>query len=337
MRSDGRAAASPPRWPHCSSPAPGGIAVISPAAGPASAATLFSDSFADGDAAGGTASGGSWAVTRRAYRQSGTSSDARSRAGSTTWTDYTVSARVRPVAVNGSNRFIAVVARAQSATSYYYLALRSNNTVELKKLVGGSSTTLATATTSFATGAWYTLALQVSGTTLRGTVNGAAAVTATDSQFATGQIGVATFNASADFDDVLVDSTTTPVTTGPVTSNPPTSRPPTSTAGPTTAGPTTAGPTTGTPVPGDGPVGFASLNALGQNGTTGGVGGATVTVTTTDALLAAIDTVGPLIIRVQGTINITSKQGVRPNKTIVGVGPTRRSTVAGSTSTSRTT
>lgn len=66
--------------------------------------------------------------------------------------------------------------------------------------------------------------------------------------------------------------------------------------------------------------GFAAVNALGQNGTTGGVGGRVVTVTNTDQLLTAIDTVGPLIIQVQGTINITSKQGVRPNKTIVGLG-----------------
>jgi pectate lyase len=52
----------------------------------------------------------------------------------------------------------------------------------------------------------------------------------------------------------------------------------------------------------------------------GGAGGPTVTVDTTDELLEAIDTVGPLNILVQGTINITSKQGVRPNKTILGVG-----------------
>jgi pectate lyase len=55
-------------------------------------------------------------------------------------------------------------------------------------------------------------------------------------------------------------------------------------------------------------------------GTTGGAGGATVTVGTTDQLLDAIDTVGPLIIQVTGTIEITSKQGVRPDKTIVGIG-----------------
>jgi pectate lyase len=64
------------------------------------------------------------------------------------------------------------------------------------------------------------------------------------------------------------------------------------------------------------PIGFASV----AGSTTGGVGGATVTVDTTDELLEAIDTVGPLIIQVSGSIAITSKQGVRPNKTIIGLG-----------------
>ncbi|MEV0225428.1 pectate lyase [Streptomyces sp. NPDC050704] len=68
------------------------------------------------------------------------------------------------------------------------------------------------------------------------------------------------------------------------------------------------------------PTGFAAVNALGQNGTTGGAGGPTVTATNTQQFLDYIDTTGPLVIRVQGTINITSKQGVRPNKTIIGVG-----------------
>jgi pectate lyase len=68
------------------------------------------------------------------------------------------------------------------------------------------------------------------------------------------------------------------------------------------------------------PTGFAAVNALGQNGTTGGAGGPTVTATTTEQFLEYIDTTGPLVIRVQGTIDITSKQGVRPHKTIVGVG-----------------
>ncbi len=94
-----------------------GVATISLAPA-ASAATLFSDAFSDGDAAGWAVSGGTWAVSGEGtYRQSGTSSDARSRAGSTSWTEYTVSARIRPIAVNGSNRFVALLARVQSATA----------------------------------------------------------------------------------------------------------------------------------------------------------------------------------------------------------------------------
>ena len=80
-------------------------------------------------------------------------------------------------------------------------------------------------------------------------------------------------------------------------------------------------------LPAGSPDGFAAVPALGLAGTTGGVGGPTVTVGTTGELLAAIDTVGPLTIQVSGTIAITSKQGVRPNKTIVGLGPS--ATIAG--------
>ncbi|GAA3114280.1 pectate trisaccharide-lyase [Planomonospora alba] len=69
-----------------------------------------------------------------------------------------------------------------------------------------------------------------------------------------------------------------------------------------------------------GPVGFASVEALGQNGTTGGAGGRTVTATTAEEFLEYIDSKETLVIRVAGTIAITSKQGVRPNKTIIGVG-----------------
>ncbi|MEV0999299.1 right-handed parallel beta-helix repeat-containing protein [Nonomuraea sp. NPDC050202] len=70
----------------------------------------------------------------------------------------------------------------------------------------------------------------------------------------------------------------------------------------------------------DAPTGFAAVNALGQNGTTGGAGGRTVTATNADQFLEYIDSLEPLVIQVSGTIAITSKQGVRPNKTIVGVG-----------------
>jgi pectate lyase len=112
--------------------------------------------------------------------------------------------------------------------------------------------------------------------------------------FTAGQAGVATYYADAAFDDVLVESAG--------------SGPPSPTASPTV------------PPPSGVADGFASVAALGLSGTTGGAGGPTVTVSSTDELLDAIDTIGPMTIQVAGRIAITSKQGVRPDKTIVGIG-----------------
>jgi pectate lyase len=296
----------------------------------AQAATIFSDDFEDGNSAGWTASGGSWSVVTdgdRAYRQTGTSSDARARAGDPAWRDYTVSADVRPNAFNGTNRFVAVLARAQSNTSYYYVALRSNNTVELKKLVGGSSTTLAAAPLTVAVGTQYRVSLEVRGTALTASVNGTRMVSASDSQFAAGQIGVATFNASADFDNVTVVDTPSSTPTAPTTG---TTRPPTTTTRPPST--TTRPPTTTTrppDPPAGGPIGFASVNALGQNGTTGGAGGPTVSITTAAQLEDYAGRAGPYILMISGTISFDDMITVVANKSIIGVGSTAHITGGG--------
>ena len=284
----------------------------------AAAATLVADDFEDGNSTGWTSSGGSWTVATdgsRVLRQSGTSSDARSRAGQSGWTDYTVTARVKVTAVNGSNRFVAVLARAQSNTSYYYLALRTNNTVELKKLVGGSSTTLATASVTVSLNTWYTLSLQVSGQSLRGTVNGGAAVSASDSQFSSGQVGVATFNAAANFDDVQVSTGPGPDPSSPAPSVSPSSSSPSSQPPP--------------PPPPGRADGFASVNALGQNGTTGGAGGQTVTATTAAQLEDYVGRPEPLIVMVSGTISFDDMITVVANKSIIGVGTSAHITGGG--------
>jgi len=67
------------------------------------------------------------------------------------------------------------------------------------------------------------------------------------------------------------------------------------------------------------PTGWASYNDLGLNGTTGGAGGETVTVTTADDLKYYISRTEPYIILVQGTITMAQKE-VKPNKTIIGIG-----------------
>ncbi|HEV2783811.1 MAG TPA: pectate lyase [Actinophytocola sp.] len=75
--------------------------------------------------------------------------------------------------------------------------------------------------------------------------------------------------------------------------------------------------------------GFASVNALGQNGTTGGAGGPVVTATTTAQFLDYIARPGPYVIQVSGSITLPTgstdgMHNVTSDKTIVGLGSAAR-------------
>nr|MDT0660886.1 LamG-like jellyroll fold domain-containing protein [Micromonospora sp. DSM 115978] len=274
----------------------------------AHAATLLHDDFGGG-AGNWTRSGGSWSVVTdgsAAYRQSGTGSDAKAQAGSTSWSDYAVQARVKPTAFNGTGRFAAVLARAQSMTSFYYLALTGEGQVQLGRRASGGPTPLATAPGTVTSGTWYQLRLEVFGTSLRGYVDGQLRVSATDATFATGRIGLTTYYASATFDDVLVADGAGPAPT--------TTAPPTPTPGPTT--------TPGPQPPAGQPDGYASATGLGLTGTTGGAGGPTVTVTTEAQLAQYAGANTPYTILVAGRIQASDMITVVANKSILGLGST---------------
>jgi pectate lyase len=75
--------------------------------------------------------------------------------------------------------------------------------------------------------------------------------------------------------------------------------------------------------------GFASVNALGQNGTTGGAGGAVVTAASTAQFLDYIARPEPLIVQVKGTITLPTgttdgMHDVASDKTIIGLGADAR-------------
>ena len=114
--------------------------------------TLFSDDFQDGNADGWTRSSGSWSVVTDgslAYRQSGTSADSNARAGSSSWTNYSVQARVKPIAFNGADRYAGLMARVTNSNHYYYLALQNGNRLVLGKRAGSSPIVLASKSFSF--------------------------------------------------------------------------------------------------------------------------------------------------------------------------------------------
>ncbi|SMD27545.1 pectate lyase family protein [Kibdelosporangium aridum] len=85
------------------------------------------------------------------------------------------------------------------------------------------------------------------------------------------------------------------------------------------AAPTTAGAEPVTGAVGT-PEGFAAMPGWGQNGTTGGAGGPTVVVDTANEFLAAIARQGPLIVQVDGMIDLPGPMhDVTSDKTIIGL------------------
>ncbi len=165
--------------------------------------SLLADDFADGSSTGWTAGAGTWAVSAGALGQSAAGTTA-AVAGSAAWTAADVRVTATNTGVTGSGSAVSVLARAQSATSYYALALRDANVVELRKVVDGRSTVLASAPFKAATNKAFALRLVVKGTTLTGSVGGARLVSTTDATFTSGKVGVGTNNATASFDDVTV-------------------------------------------------------------------------------------------------------------------------------------
>ena len=294
------------------------IAVTVPAA---LAATLYSNDFESGDLAGWSKSGGTWGLATdgtQVFQQSKLdSSDARAfYTPGSAFTDYSVQARVKPLAFGASTRFVALNARVQSATSEYRLALLDSNQAQLQTVSSGAVTVLGSTALTVSTGTWYALQIQVSGTSVKGFVNGAQIGSGTSSAFSSGTVGFATFHATASFDDLLVSSI------GPAPTPTPTSTP---TATPTPTPTPTATPTpTPTPSGGGGSdtglVGYAAISGDGHGPTTGGAGGPTVTVTGLAQLETEAAKIGPEIIRVNGLFAGSGEVTVASNKSILGVG-----------------
>jgi hypothetical protein len=147
---------------------------------------------------------GQWQLQSGALGQNSIGGDARALIGTPT-DDQIVQASVRPTAyaqASGSQeRWTGLMARYTNTSNYYYLSMRSGNTVSLRKVYLGAITTLATAPLTVNLNAAHTLRLEAVGNQLRGYVDGVLAVQATDSSMTSGSVGLVTYKAAANFDD----------------------------------------------------------------------------------------------------------------------------------------
>jgi len=186
-------------------------------AGSSGGSVSFGDDFEDGNASGWSKSGGSWTVVAdgtRVLRQSDAGTAlAREFAGDSSWTDYTVTARVKAVSLTGSGAAAGIAARAGGAHQFDRLVL-APNAARLEEVRGSTVTVLGSVSLASAASGFHTLRVDVAGGTVSGSVDGVP-VGSGATRLTSGRIGLLTTSAAASFDDVSV----TAVSTAPAASS----------------------------------------------------------------------------------------------------------------------
>lgn len=192
------------------------------------AANLYNDDFEDENATGWSTQNGTWTVVQdngsNVYRQT-SSNEGRASAGNTSWTDYAIEAKVKIDNWNGTNRAY-VAGRYQDGNNFYAASLYNSGggKLEIRKKVSGSTTTLTTLDYPLSAGTWYTVKLELAGSTIRMFVNGTLQLTATDTSLSSGAIGLVAYKTAASFDNVVVadstSSTSSPTPTASASPSP---------------------------------------------------------------------------------------------------------------------
>jgi hypothetical protein len=146
---------------------------------------------------------GTWNVLAdTTYTQSDMTSGARSITGIATG-DQVIHSRMRRTATAGSNNWFGLAARYRDDGNYYYVTLRNDNTVSLKKLVGGSIVELDSAPLSVGTNTWYRVRFEAVGTQLRVYINDVLRLEAVDSSHASGRYGPIMYKTTTQYDEVV--------------------------------------------------------------------------------------------------------------------------------------
>ena len=136
-------------------------------------------------------------------QQTSTLGGARAAVGTPT-DDQVVTTRARATAfADGNDRWFGIFVRYVDDSNYYFLTVRNSNTVSLRKVANGVVTVLKTATLTVRPNTWYDLRLDAVGNELRGFINGAQVLQTTDASHASGQGGIVTYRAAAEYSNYL--------------------------------------------------------------------------------------------------------------------------------------
>ena len=158
---------------------------------------------------GWTALAGQFAVATRGhthvYRQSSLTGDAVA-VNSADLKATLITADVRATAFDGTGRWVGLMARYIDENNFYYLTIRNNNTVSIRKKVNGVITDLQTYDPPVLLGKNYRVSFEAVGNRLTYYLNGERVIDTydADNSLPHGRAGVRTYRATADFDNVII-------------------------------------------------------------------------------------------------------------------------------------
>ncbi|MDR6551065.1 glycoside hydrolase family 9 protein [Paenibacillus qinlingensis] len=177
--------------------------------GPSVTQQLLFNDFNNGLATGWTPTSGTWSVQSSQYSGQASSASSFSVAGDSTWTDYTLEAKVNITNNTNGNKDAGLLVRYTDVDNYYLLLLKNNDRtgrkMELIKSVAGVKTVLGFTNPSIAADTYYTYKIALNGSTITVYKDGVQQFSVIDTSLASGKIGARTYaNTKAYFDDVLV-------------------------------------------------------------------------------------------------------------------------------------
>ena len=142
--------------------------------------------------------------TTHVYRQPSTAGDAAA-IHDADLTDQSISVDITPLAYNGDDRWVGLMARYTDEANYYYLTIRnSTDSIVLKRMRNGVFTTLASQGFGASVGAKHRLTLESTGSRQAVFVDGDLLMATYDKALTHGHAGLRTYKASADYDNVVV-------------------------------------------------------------------------------------------------------------------------------------
>jgi hypothetical protein len=189
----------------------------------ASAATVINETFSTSPATNFTVvSGGTWAVSGGRYVLSSPANSTIlgniSRHNTAVSGDFTLTTLVRITGTSALWDDAAVIFNYTDASNYYYVSINELNdgmTNGIFKVQSGVQTELADFSATAVSNTDYTIEIVRSGSSIAVKRNGTTLGSATDSTFTSGYVGYGSKNDGAQFDNLLVETSSSADTTPP--------------------------------------------------------------------------------------------------------------------------